>query len=252
MEEQNSNPQEDQTSSQNDESIFNENVRSTARGEHKAADIVSHLQSYENYCHTDLMKAAFHAVLDDFKTKAYLDDYGKRMKYLDKLHEIAKEVEIAKQDMDDADPSNSIKAKFGRAAKHRKMLYKLEGVTNIPDLPPVDYTTPLERLGQLHFVVKTYTTDEFYKLINQITDDLQSGDDEKLISIRNIHAKSRLTSQLDIDVFTRRAKLKNKWENIVKMDTEDTEGVKPQHHHKTAHEKRENLKRCLEDIKELS
>ena len=96
MEEQNSNPQEDQTSTQNDEGIFNENVRSTARGEHKAADIVSHLQSYENYCHTDLMKAAFHAVLDDFKTKAYLDDYGKRMKYLDKLHEVAKEVEIAK------------------------------------------------------------------------------------------------------------------------------------------------------------
>lgn len=248
MEEQNSNPQEDQTNTPNDEGIFNENVRSTARGEHKAADIVSHLESYENYCHTPLMKAAFHAVLDDFKTKAYLDDYGKRMKYLDKLHEVAREVEIAKQDMDDK-LQNSLKSQLKVAMKHRAMLYSLEGVTNIPDLPPVDYATPLERLGQLHFVVKTYTTEQFYKLINQITDDLQSSDDEKLLSLRNTHAKAKLTSQLDIDVFTRRAKLKNRWENIVK---EDSEGEKATHFHKEAHETRENLKRCLEDIKELS
>ena len=249
MEEQNSNTQEDQTNTPNDEGIFNENVRSTARGEHKAADIVSHLESYENYCHTPLMKAAFHAVLDDFKTKAYLDDYGKRMKYLDNLHEVAKEVEIAKQEMEDTDPSNSLKAKFGRAWNHRKMLYSLEGVTDIPDLPPVDYTTPLERLGQLHFVVKTYTTEQFYKLINQITDDLQSGNDEKLIELRNTHAKSKLISQLDIEVFKKRAKLKEKWEGIV---TSDTEGENAKNHHKEAHTKRENLKRCLEDIKELS
>ncbi len=248
MEEQNSNPQEDQTNTPNDEGIFNENVRSTARGEHKAADIVSHLKSYENYCHTSLMKAAFHAVLDDFETKAYIDDYGKRMKYLDKLHEVAKEVQIAKQEMEDASLT-SLTSQLKKAEKHRAMLYNLEGVTNVPDLPPVDYTTPLERLGQLHFVVKTYTTEQFYKLINQITDDLQSGDDEKLISLRNIHAKAKLTSQLDIDVFTKRAKLKSKWEEIVRVDTE---GVGAPNHHKTAHETRENLKRCLEDIKELS
>ena len=148
MEEQNSNPQEDQTNTTNDEGIFNENVRSTARGEHKAADIVKHLESYENYCHTPLMKAAFHAVLDDFKTKAYLDDYGKRMKYLDNLHEVAKEVEIAKQEMNDKTP-NGLTAQLAKAEQHREMLYTLEGVTDIPDLPPVDYTTPLERLGQL-------------------------------------------------------------------------------------------------------
>lgn len=248
MEEQNSNPQEDQTETSKDEGIFNENVRSTARGEHKAADIVAHLQSFENYCHTRLMKAAFHALIDDFETKAYIDDYGKRMKYLDKLHEVAKEVEIAKQEMTDATP-NSLKAQLAKAMQHREMLYKLEGVTDIPDLPPVDYTTPIERLGQLHFVVKTYTTEQFYKLIDQITDDLQSGVEEKLIALRNTHAKAKLTAQLDINVFLKRAKLMNMWENTVK---DDTEGSNAQNHHKSAHEKRENLKRCLEDIKELS
>ena len=251
MEDQNSKPQEDQTNTANDDGIFNENVRSTARGEHKAADIVSHLKSYENYCHTPLMKAAFHALLDDFETKAYIDDYGARMKYLARLHDVAKEVKTAKQDMEDRSPE-SLTHRLTKAKEHRSMLYNLEGVLNVPSLPPVDYTTPLERLGQLHFVVKTYTTEQFYKLINQITDDLQSGDDEKLIALRNTHAKAKLTSQLDIEEFKKRAKLRTFWENIVKDDTEDKASTKAPNHHKNANQTRENLKRCLEDIKELS
>lgn len=250
--EDNPNPAENQNaepSSQADNAstIYQENVRSITKGKYNAKDIVDHLTPLHAHCHTDLMKATYAAIMDDFKTKAKIDESGKGMKFLEKLHEIAIEVKMADAALNDKTEAG-ITHKLGRAEKTRKTLFELDGVATPPQLHNPDYLTPVERLGRIQFIVKTYTSEDFYKLITQITDDLYSGDDEKLIFLRNKHSRDSAISSLKIREFEDRAKMRIHWQTIVDQDTKLIENSQ----HFNMHLKEAHLKQCNSDIKVLS
>ena len=250
--EDNPNPAETQnaepsTQANNASSIYQENVRSITKGKYKAQDIVDHLTPLHAHCHTDLMKATYSAIMDDFKTKAKIDESGKGMKFLEKLHEIAIEVRMADAALKDRTEAG-IEHKLKQAEKTRNTLFDLDGVATPPQLHNPDYLTPVERLGRIQFIVKTYTSEDFYKLITQITDDLYSGDDEKLILLRNKHSRDSAIASLKIREFEDRAKLRVKWQNIV---DEDTKLIENSQHFKM-HQKESHLKQCNADIKVLS
>jgi hypothetical protein len=252
MEEPNSNPGTEQNADHSNpagstENIYQENVRSNTKGKYTANDIVRHLAPLASHCDTPLMKATYSAIMDDFKTKAKIDESGKGMKFLEKLHEIAIEVKMAEAALEDLS-EDGITYKLKKAKKTRETLFELDGVASPPELHTPDYLTPVERLGRIQFIVKTYTSDDFYKLITQITDDLYSGDDVKLTQLRNKHSKDSAISSLKIKEFEERANMRSKWEQIVDDDTRLIEGSK---HYKMvlveAHSKQ-----CLSDIKALS
>jgi len=252
MDDQNTNPTEPEnpqsgTSTDSSESIYQENVRSVTKGKYSAQDIVNHLAPLESHCDTDLMKATYHAIMDDFETKAKIDESGKGMKFLEKLHEIALEVRMAEEELDNPD-EQGIEFKLGKAKKMRKTLFELDGVTNIPALHTPDYLTPVERLGRVELIKKTCTSEQFFKLITQITDDLYSGDDAKLTELRNKHSKDSAISNLKIKEFEERAKMRKSWQKIVDTDTAQIENS----NHYKMHLKKAHLEQCENDIKALS
>lgn len=250
--EDNPNPAENQnaeSSSQADNAskIYQENVRSITKGKYQAQDIVDHLTPLHAHCHTPLMKATYAAIMDDFKTKAKIDESGKGMKFLEKLHEIAIEVKMADAALGDKSEAG-IDYKLRQAKRTRQTLFELDGVAAPPELHTPDYLTPVERLGRIQFIVKTYTSEDFYKLITQITDDLYSGDDEKLILLRNKHSRDSAISSLKIKEFEDRAEMRVKWQTIV---DEDTKLIEASQHYKM-HLFEAQLKQCDADIKALS
>jgi len=253
MTDDNNIPQEENAGGSSDsssnENIYEKNVRSKARGRYTNEGIVSHLEPLRSHCDTELMKATYNAIMDDFKTKAKLDEAGKGIKFLEQLHEIAIEVSSARMALDDKS-EQGIEHKLRRLDKKRKELFRLDGVPEdkVPSLHTPDYMTPVERLGRIKFREKTYTSEEFYKLIEQITTDLYSGDDAKLTNLRNRHSRESSVSSLKIKEFEERAELAPVWQEEVDTDTREIE----KSNHYKMHVHQAHIKQCEQDIKDLS
>ncbi len=211
-----------------------------AKGRYSNSQVVEHLKGIKEHCDTPLMRATHEAVLDAFQTREKMDNYGPGMKFMDNLHELALEVTQAESEL--GDPSdNNIRKVHERRNSYRSSLFGLHGEDAPPLIEP-NYSRPLDRLGEIHFQKQTYTSDEFYKIIEGITNDLYSGDDNKLIILRNQHAKEILVNDLKIDEFESAAKRIH----ILKKQVED--GTQ---YHQLHNKLKEQLKQIENDIRDL-
>jgi len=206
------------SSSESSSGVYQEDVRLKAKGRYSNSQVVTHLKGIKEHCDTPLMKATHEAVLDAFETREKMDNYGPGMKFMENLHELALEVTQAESSL--SDPSdNNISKVHQRRNSYRADLFKLHGEPS-PQLMEPNYSRPLDRLGEIHFQKQTYTSDEFYKIIERVTDDLYSGDDNKLTALRNQHSKESAVNNLKIDEFETSVKRRGALTALVDNGTE--------------------------------
>jgi hypothetical protein len=152
------------SSSDSSAGVYQEDVRLKAKGRYSNSKVVTHLKGIKEHCDTPLMRATHEAVLDAFETREKMDNYGPGMKFMENLHELALEVTQAEASL--SDPSdNNISKEHDRRNSYRASLFGLHGEPT-PALIEPNYSRPLDRLGEIHFQKQTYTSDEFYKIID--------------------------------------------------------------------------------------
>ena len=231
---------DNQSSADSAAGVYQEDVRLKAKGRYSNSQVVEHLKGIKGHCDTPLMKATHEAVLDAFETREKMDNYGPGMKFMDNLHELALEVTQAEAAL--GDPSdNNIRKVHERRNSYRSSLFGLHG-EDAPALIEPNYSRPLDRLGEIHFQKQTYTSEEFYKIIEGITNDLYSGDDNKLTILRNQHSKESAVNNLKINEFETAAKRRDSLTDLVNKGTAN---------HKEHAKLTGQLKQIEKDIKDL-